>query len=127
VSSRLSESNRRPCHYEATPRPPHESTENTTVLPSDLAPAIRNLKATASGELQVHGSGNLIRWLLEHDLVDELTLLVVPVILGLGIRLFPDAGPDISLELVSSQADSKGVAIQVYRPVGRPQYPPNDV
>jgi dihydrofolate reductase len=99
----------------------------TTVLASDLASAIRNLKATASGELQVHGSGNLIRWLLEHDLVDELTLLVVPVILGQGTRLFPDAGPDIALELLSSQADSKGVTTQVYRPLGRPQYAPNDV
>ena len=100
---------------------------DTTVLDPDLAPAIRNLKATASGELQVHGSGNLIRWLLEQHLVDELTLLVVPVILGQGVRLFPDVGPDISLELVSSQADSKGVTIQVYRPAGRPQYAPNDV
>jgi dihydrofolate reductase len=99
----------------------------TTVLSSDLASAIRTLKAPTSGELQVHGSGNLIRWLLEHDLVDELTLLVVPVILGQGTRLFPDAGPDISLELVSSQADSKGVTTQVYRPLGRPQYAPNDV
>ena len=100
---------------------------DTTVLNSDLAPAIRNLKATASGELQVHGSGNLIRWLLEHNLVDALTLLVVPVILGQGTRLFPDVGPDISLELVSSRVDSKGVTIQVYRPGGRPQYAPNDV
>jgi len=100
---------------------------DTTVLASDLASAIRNLKATESGELQVHGSGNLIRWLLEHDLVDELTLLVVPVILGQGVRLFPDAGPDIALDLVSSQADSKGVTVQVYRPAGRPEYAPNDV
>jgi dihydrofolate reductase len=99
----------------------------TTVLSSDLAAAIRNLKATSSGELHVHGSGALIRWLLENDLVDEITLLVVPVILGQGIRLFPDAGPDTSLELVSSGADSKGVTIQVYRPSGRPQYAPNAV
>jgi dihydrofolate reductase len=72
--------------------------------------------------LQVHGSGALIRWLLEKDLVDEMTLLIVPVVLGQGARLFPDAGPDIALELIDSRADSKGVTIQVYRPDGRPQY-----
>jgi dihydrofolate reductase len=71
----------------------------------------------------VHGSGALIRWLLDNDLVDEITLLVVPVVLGQGTRLFPDAGPDIALDLVDSRIDSRGVAIQVYRPAGRPQYP----
>jgi riboflavin biosynthesis pyrimidine reductase len=45
----------------------------------------------------VHGSGALIRWLLDHDLVDEIQFLIVPVILGQGARLFPDAGPDIAL------------------------------
>ena len=70
----------------------------------------------------MHGSGALIRWLLENDLVDEITLLIVPVILGQGTRLFPDTGPDIALDLVDSRTDSKGVTIQVYRPAGRPQY-----
>ena len=51
-----------------------------------------------------------------------MTLLIVPVVLGQGTRLFPDAGPDIALDLVESRADSKGVTIQVYRPAGRPQY-----
>ena len=94
----------------------------TTVLSRDLATAIGELKAKPGGELQVHGSGALIRWLLEHDLVDEIELLIVPVLLGQGTRLFPDAGPDIALDLVESRADSKGVTIQVYRPNGRPQY-----
>jgi dihydrofolate reductase len=97
---------------------------NTTHLSGDLAAAIAELKAKPGGELQVHGSGALIRWLLENDLVDEIILLIVPVILGQGTRLFPDAGPDIALDLVDSRADSKGVAIQVYRPTGRPQYAP---
>ena len=70
----------------------------------------------------MHGSGTLVRWLLEHDLVDEIDLLVVPVVLGQGTRLFPDAGPDIALDLVESRTDSKGVTIQVYRPNGRPHY-----
>ncbi len=96
---------------------------NTTVLTGDLAAAIGELKARPEGELQVHGSGALIRWLLENDLVDEMTLLIVPVVLGQGTRLFPEGGPDIALELVDSQVDSKGVTIQVFRPNGRPHYP----
>jgi dihydrofolate reductase len=94
---------------------------DTTVLAGDLAAAIRELKAVRAGELQVHGSGTLVRWLLEHDLVDEIVLLVVPVVLGQGTRLFPDVGPDIALDLVESRTDSRGVTIQVYRPAGRPQ------
>ena len=95
---------------------------DTTVLSGDLAAAIGELKAERAGELQVHGSGSLIRWLLENDLVDEMTLLIVPVVLGQGTRLFPADGPDMALDLVESRADSKGVTIQVYRPAGRPLY-----
>jgi dihydrofolate reductase len=51
-----------------------------------------------------------------------MTLLVIPVILGQGARLFPATGPDIALDLASSRTDSKGVTIQVYRPAGRPRY-----
>jgi dihydrofolate reductase len=95
----------------------------TTVLSDNLATAIADLKAKPGGELQVHGSGTLTRWLLENDVVDEMTLVVVPVVLGQGARLFPDAGPDLALDLIESQVDSKGVTIQVFRPAGRPQYP----
>src|SRR5688572_13184357 len=95
---------------------------DTTVLSGDVAEAIGELKAKPGRELQVHGSGALIRWLLDNSLVDEMTLLIVPVVLGQGTRLFPDAGPDIALDLVDSRADSKGVTIQVYRPAGRPRY-----
>ena len=95
---------------------------DTTVLSGDLAVAIGELKARPAGELQVHGSGTLVRWLLENDLVDEMTLLIVPVVLGQGTRLFPAVGPDMALDLVESRADSKGVMIQVYRPAGRPRY-----
>ena len=70
----------------------------------------------------MHGSGALIRWLLHSQLVDEVTLLTVPVVLGQGTRLFPDTGPDTALELVDSRACPKGITIQVYRPTGRPQY-----
>ena len=97
---------------------------DTTVLSNDVAAAITELKAEPGGELQVHGSGALTRSLLAHDLVDEMTLLVVPVVLGQGKRLFPDDGPDIALELVDSRVDAKGVTIQVFRPAGRPKYAP---
>jgi dihydrofolate reductase len=94
----------------------------TTVLSGDVAAAIGKLKATPAGELQVHGSGSLVRWLFDNQLVDEITLLTYPVVLGEGTRLFPDAGPDTALELVDSRSTPSGVIIQVYRPAGRPQY-----
>ncbi|WP_053205395.1 dihydrofolate reductase family protein [Jiangella muralis] len=86
------------------------------------ADAVRELKAAPGGELQVHGSGELTRWLLANDLVDELTLLVAPVVVGRGTRLFPDDGPDLALDLVESRAFPKGFLLQVYRPAGRPRY-----
>jgi dihydrofolate reductase len=95
---------------------------NTTVLSGDVAAGIGEVKAKPAGELQVHGSGALIRWLLENDLVDEITLLTYPVIIGQGTRLFADAGADTALELVESRPTPSGVTIQVYRPSGRPQY-----
>jgi dihydrofolate reductase len=95
---------------------------NTTVLSGDLAAAVGELKAAPGGDLQVHGSGALIRWLLAHDLVDEITLIVIPVVVGAGERLFPQDGPDLALDLLESRADSRGVAVQVYRPAGRPTY-----
>jgi dihydrofolate reductase len=95
---------------------------NTTVLSEDLAAAVGELKAKPGAELQVHGSGALIRWLLDNHLVDELTLLTYPVVVGQGTRLFPETGPDTALELVESRATSGGVAIQVYRPGGAPEY-----
>jgi dihydrofolate reductase len=95
---------------------------DTTVLSGDVAAAVGELKAKPGGELQVHGSGNLVRWLLANQLVDELTLLTYPVVVGQGTRLFPDTGPDLALDLVESRSTPKGVTIQVYRPTGRPQY-----
>jgi dihydrofolate reductase len=95
---------------------------DTTVLSADVAAAIGELKAKPAGELQVHGSGNLVRWLFDNQLVDEITLLTYPVIIGQGTRLFPDTGPDTALELVDSRSTPKGVTIQVYRPTGRPEY-----
>jgi len=97
---------------------------DTTVLSGDVAAAVDELKAKSGGELQVHGSGNLVRWLLDNQLVDEIILLTYRVVVGQGTRLFPDTGPDTALELLDSRATAGGVTIQVYRPSGRPQYAP---
>ncbi len=95
---------------------------DTTVLSGDLAAAIGELKAKPGGELQVHGSGTLVRWLLDNQLVDEMNLLIAPVVVGGGTRLFPATGPDIALGLLDSRAFPKGATLQVYRPTGCPQY-----
>jgi dihydrofolate reductase len=84
--------------------------------------AIGELKARPEGELWVPGSGTLTRWLLSNDLVDEMNLLIFPVVVGQGTRLFPATGLDIALSLVESRAFPKGVTLQVYRPSGRPRY-----
>ena len=95
---------------------------NTIVISSEVAAAVRELKAKPGRELQVQGSGALLRWLLDNRLVDEITLFTFPVVVGQGTRLFPDTGPDLALDLVDSRATPKGVTIQVYRTAGRPQY-----
>lgn len=95
---------------------------DTTVLSGDLATAIRELKDGSVGELQVHGSGRLVRWLLDNRLVDEITLFTYPVVVGRGTRLFPDSGPDVALDLVDSRVFGNGVILQVHRPAGRPRY-----
>ena len=95
---------------------------DTTVLSGDVAAAVGELKARPGGELQVVGSLSLVRLVLENDLVDELTLLTFPVVVGQGRRLFPDSGPDLALELEESRATTNGVTMQVYRTAGRPRY-----
>src|SRR5207247_9001847 len=95
---------------------------NTTVLSGEVAAAVRELKAKPGGELQVHGSGALFRWLLDNQLVDEMNLFTFPVVVGQGTRLFPDTGPDTALDLLDSRATPGGGTIQVYRTTGRPHY-----
>jgi dihydrofolate reductase len=93
--------------------------ENTHVITRDVEAAVRELKAQPGRELQVHGSGDLLRWLLERDLVDELNLRLCPVVVGDGLRLFPERGQTHNLKLVESRSTSSGVTIQTYRPAGR--------
>ncbi|GAA5134694.1 dihydrofolate reductase family protein [Pseudonocardia adelaidensis] len=94
----------------------------TTVLSGDVAGAIGELRAEPGGELQVWGSGTLIRWLLDQRLVDEIVLLTYPVVVGRGTRLFPATGPDLALDLVDLRSTPKGLTIQTYRTAGRPRY-----
>ena len=94
----------------------------TTVLAGDVPAAVADLKSQPGRELQVHGSGALVRTLHEHDLVDEYRLLVFPVVLGAGRRLFPDSGVATGLELVESRTTDSGVALHVYRAAGRPEF-----
>ncbi len=108
--------------YVASTRLTDPQWADTIVLSGDVAAAIGELKAKPADELQVHGSGNLVRWLLANHLVDEITLLTYPVVVGQGARLFPATGPDIPLDLVDLRTFTKGVTIQVYRPARRPQY-----
>ena len=112
--------NRRPKYVASTTLTDPRWT-NTIILSSELAAAVRELKARPGRELQVHGCGALFRWLLDNDFVDEMTLFIFPVVVGQGTRLFPDTGRDRALELVESRATPSGVTIQVYRSTGRPQ------
>lgn len=95
---------------------------NTTVLEGELASAVRGLKQNEGRELQVHGSGQLVRYLLDNDLIDRLNLLTFPVIVGAGRRLFPEDGIATGLALNESRATPSGVTISVYRATGRPEF-----
>jgi dihydrofolate reductase len=96
--------------------------QNTHVLDGDVEAAVRELKAKPGGELQVHGSGVLLRWLLERDLVDELNLRVYPVVVGDGLRLFPEHGESHDMTLIESRSIPSGVMLQTFRPNGRARF-----
>ena len=93
--------------------------QNTHVLDGDVEAKVRELKAQPGRDLLLQGSGVLLQWLLERDLVDELNLVIYPVLLGDGLRLFPDKGRTHRLEVLRSTTTSNGVIIQTLRPVGR--------
>jgi dihydrofolate reductase len=95
--------------------------QHSTVI-RDVPAEVAALKEQPGGELQVHGSGNLIQTLLQHDLVDVFNLLVFPVVLGSGKRLFPEGVTPTGLRLTHSQTTEKGVAILSYERAGKPTY-----
>jgi dihydrofolate reductase len=89
---------------------------NSTVLRGDLVEEVGKLRQEQDGDVVVHGSARLAQALLEHDLVDELRLMVFPVVLGSGKRLFGETSDKKRLRLVDSKMVGDGVAILVYRP-----------
>jgi len=96
----------------STPESP--SWSNSTVLSGALGQEIAKLKSELDGRIVVHGSGQLARGLLERDLVDELRLMVFPVILGSGKRLFGEGGGKKRLRLTDSKPVGDGINILVY-------------
>ena len=91
---------------------------NSTVLEGDVVEAVSRLRHELDGEIVVHGSPRLTQTLLEHDLVDELRMMVFPVVLGRGKRLFGETSDKKRLRLVDSKFVGDGVAILVYEPAG---------
>jgi dihydrofolate reductase len=89
--------------------------ENSTVLRGDLAEEVEQVKARHDGDVVVHGSAQLVQGLLERDLVDELRLMVFPVVLGAGKRLFGETSDKKRLQLVDSKTVGDGVVILTYR------------
>jgi dihydrofolate reductase len=98
------------------------SWEGSTLLGDDVAAAVAELKRGPGRELQVHGSGNLAQTLMRESLVDEYRLLTYPVVLGTGKRLFEEGARPTAFELAERSTTSTGVAIDVYRTAGEPEY-----
>jgi dihydrofolate reductase len=95
---------------------------NSTLLKGDVAGEVTMLKRQPGNELQVHGSAALIRTLMQHDLVDEYRLVIHPVVLGNGGRLFAAGTTPAALELTDTKITSRGVVAHTYRPSGKPGY-----
>ena len=91
---------------------------NSTVLKGDVVEEVAKLRQEQDGDIVVHGSAQLVQTLIEHDLVDELRLMVFPVVLGSGKRLYGETSDKKRLLLVDSKVVGDGVAILTYEPAG---------
>jgi len=89
---------------------------NSTLLPGDAGESVARLKAESDVDIVVLGSGNLIRTLMRHRLIDEFHVLIHPLVLGNGQRLFGEGGPSTELRLVGTRTTTTGVVIATYRP-----------
>ena len=94
----------------------------TTVLSGDIGAQVRELKSTPGGEIQIHGSSTLAQSLFAAGLIDELRLVVAPVVVGSGRRLFPDGATPAGLQLLESRTTPGGLALHSYRLTGSPDY-----
>jgi len=104
--------------YVASHSPQSFRWENSFLLSGDVADEVRKLKAGNGPMLQVHGSGNLVQTLIQHDLVDEFWLKTFPLTLGPGKRLFAEGTRPAAFELIGSQVSPRGVVIASYRRAG---------
>jgi dihydrofolate reductase len=95
----------------------HPVWTNSTVLKGDLVDEVSTLRQEVDGDILVYASYQLVRTLMEHDLVDELRLVVFPVVLGAGERLFGQTGVTAPLRLVTSRTIGAGLAFLTYQPV----------
>lgn len=95
---------------------------NSTLLSGNIADQVAQLKNQLDRELQVHGCGDLAQTLMKHNLIDEYRLLVHPVVLGGGKRLFTDESVRRALRLIDSRATSTGVLVNTYQPTGMPSH-----
>jgi len=91
-------------------------------LTGDIAQKVAELKETPGRELQIHGSGELARSLMGHDLIDAYRLIVFPVVLGRGQRLFADGIPSATMRLVDTRTTGRGVVMHAYETAGRPEF-----
>ena len=96
--------------------------QNSTLLEGDIVDAVRELKASDGGNINVVGSGDLAQTLMRHGLVDEYRLTIHPVIIGTGKRLFADGAIPAALEPVSVSTTKGGTIVGAYRPSGKPSY-----
>ena len=101
------------------------SWSHASLLGRDVPAEVAELRSRPGGELQVHGSRGLAQTLMRHGLIDEYRLLVFPVVLGEGKRLFPEGSPPAGLRLIDSRRTARGIAVQHYETVGQP--PDGDV
>ena len=95
---------------------------NSHLLKGDIADEVAKLKAQDGGEIQVHGSGQLLQTLLKHDLADTLRLWFFPVVLGSGKRLFGEGTIPRSFSLIDTQRSTTGAVLHVYERAGNPRY-----
>jgi dihydrofolate reductase len=90
---------------------------NSTVLKGDVVNVISKLKQQVAGDIVVYASFQLLRTLLEHDLVDEMRLMVLPVVLGAGERLFGETSDKKPMRLVETRSVDDDIAFLTYEPV----------